>query len=52
MGIIQAFMHIPTIVILDEPMNALDAKSIEITKELILKFKERGLVIITSHLKR
>lgn len=51
MGLIQAFMHSPTVLILDEPMNALDAKSVELTKNLIRKHKEKGIVILTSHVK-
>ncbi|MGI1746973.1 ABC transporter ATP-binding protein, partial [Streptococcus uberis] len=48
---IQAFMDNPDILILDEPMNALDEKSVAITKMLIKKQKEKGLVIMTSHYK-
>lgn len=51
MVIIQAFMDNPDILILDEPMNALDEKSVAITKMLIKKQKEKGLVIMTSHYK-
>ncbi|MFI3614755.1 ATP-binding cassette domain-containing protein [Streptococcus uberis] len=51
MVIIQAFMDNPDILILDEPMNALDEKSLAITKMLIKKQKEKGLVIMTSHYK-
>ncbi|CAM4121103.1 ABC transporter ATP-binding protein [Streptococcus penaeicida] len=49
MLLIQAFMDNPEILILDEPMNALDTKSVDITKELIRKHKEKGFVIMTSH---
>ncbi|WP_309484795.1 ABC transporter ATP-binding protein [Streptococcus porcinus] len=49
MLLIQAFMDNPHLLILDEPMNALDIKSADITKELIRKHKEKGLVIMTSH---
>ncbi len=51
MLLIQAFMDNPEILILDEPMNALDEKSVAITKMLIKKQKEKGLVIMTSHYK-
>ncbi|MCR4253366.1 ABC transporter ATP-binding protein [Streptococcus uberis] len=51
MLLIQAFMDNPDILILDEPMNALDEKSVAITKMLIQKQKEKGLVIMTSHYK-
>ncbi len=49
MLLIQAFMDNPKLLILDEPMNALDIKSVDITKELIRKHKEKGFVIMTSH---
>lgn len=38
------------IVLLDEPTNALDPKSVEIMKEVLLEEKEKGrLIIISSH---
>lgn len=49
MALIQAFMHKPSVLILDEPMNALDEKSVELTRQLILEHKQKGLAIITSH---
>ncbi|KHD46110.1 ABC transporter ATP-binding protein [Streptococcus hongkongensis] len=51
MVLIQAFMDYPDILLLDEPMNALDEKSVDTTKKLILEHKQKGLVIITSHYK-
>lgn len=51
MGVIQAFMHTPHLLILDEPMNALDKVSVEKTKALIREHKKNGLVIMTSHQK-
>lgn len=51
MALIQAFMDFPKILLLDEPMNALDEKSVAITQQLILKHRKKGLVILTSHLK-
>lgn len=50
LGLIQAFMDNPEILILDEPMNALDVKSVEITRALLLEHKKVGLVVITSHI--
>lgn len=32
MGLIQAFMHNPTVLILDEPMNVLDVKRLNLQK--------------------
>lgn len=51
LGLIQAFMHNPSVFILDEPFNALDKKSIKILQDLLLKKKEEGkLVIISTHI--
>lgn len=52
MALIQAFIHEPEILLLDEPMNALDQASVAITKQIILSYlkKEKGLVILTSHI--
>lgn len=49
MVLIQAFMDYPEILLLDEPMNGLDEKSVNITKQLIMKHKQNGLVIMISH---
>ena len=52
MALIQAFIAEPSILFLDEPMNALDEKSVRLTKQVILSYlkKENGLVILTSHI--
>ena len=52
MALIQAFISSPSILFLDEPMNALDEKSVRLTKQVILSYlkKENGLVILTSHI--
>ena len=46
MALIQAFIAEPSILFLDEPMNALDEKSVRLTKQVILSYlkKENGLV--------
>ena len=50
LGIAAAIMEEPDIVILDEPFNALDAETAENVKELIIKEKQRGaLVILACH---
>lgn len=50
LAIAQAIMEKPEIIILDEPTNALDEESVEIFRDIILKEKERGaLVLIASH---
>lgn len=48
LGIAAAIMESPELIILDEPFNALDEKSVGIVKELILKEKERGALIILA----
>jgi ABC-2 type transport system ATP-binding protein len=49
-GIIQAIMENQKLLILDEPFNALDEKSSDTLKELILQFKSNDkLIILTSH---
>ena len=50
LGIAAAIMEEPDIVILDEPFNALDAETAEKVKDLIIKEKQRGaLVILACH---
>lgn len=50
LGIAQAIMENPDIVILDEPMNGLDTSGIAIIRELILGLKSQGkLIILSSH---
>ena len=49
-GIIQALMEEPKLLILDEPFNTLDEESVIILKDILIKFKQQGaLIIITSH---
>ena len=47
-GIIAAIMEHPDLIILDEPINALDEKTVSIVKELLLEHKKRGALIIIS----
>lgn len=50
LAIAQAIFEKPELLLLDEPTNALDEESIEIIRELLLKFKENGTtIIIASH---
>ncbi len=50
LGIAAALMEQPDLLILDEPFNALDEKSAKKIRELILREKERGtLVILACH---
>jgi ABC-2 type transport system ATP-binding protein len=50
LGIAQAIMEDPQIIILDEPMNGLDNLGVQHFRELLLNLKKEGkLIIITSH---
>lgn len=50
LGLCMAFMEDPELVLLDEPMNALDEKAVNDLKDLILKKEKEGkLIIIASH---
>ena len=50
LGIAQAIMEKPEILILDEPMNALDKNGVEEMRRLFLKMKSEGkLILLTSH---
>lgn len=52
LGIAQALMENPDILILDEPMNALDNNGVEEMRTVLLKMKEQGkLIIIASHVR-
>jgi len=52
-GIIQAIMEEPELLILDEPFNALDEQSVLKLRQILLKKKNEGkLIIITSHNKK
>jgi ABC-type multidrug transport system ATPase subunit len=52
LGIAQALLHDPTLIILDEPTNGLDPRGMREIRELVVKLnKERGMtVIFSSHL--
>ena len=50
LGIAQAIMEDPDLIILDEPMNGLDKYGIKLVKDLLLKLKEQGkTILISSH---
>lgn len=50
LGIAQAIMEDPEILILDEPMNALDLDSVKKIRNLLLELKEKGkTILIASH---
>ena len=48
LGIAQAIMENPNLIILDEPMNGLEKKGIEDVKELLLKLKGDGKTILMA----
>lgn len=50
LGLAQALMENPSILLLDEPMNGLDNEGVEEIRKLLLNLKEQGkLIIIASH---
>ncbi|MCI9370395.1 MAG: ATP-binding cassette domain-containing protein [Lachnospiraceae bacterium] len=48
LGIAAAIMEKPDIIILDEPINALDSETAEKIKNIIIREKERGAIIILA----
>lgn len=48
LGIAAAIMEQPQIIILDEPVNALDSETADKIKQIILREKERGAIIILA----
>lgn len=52
LGIIQVLMEDPPIMIFDEPLNGIDEKSANIVRDILLKEKENGkLILISTHIK-
>lgn len=52
LGIAQALMENPDILILDEPMNALDNVGVDYMRKVFLRMKEEGkMIIIASHIR-
>ena len=49
LGIAQAIMEDPSILILDEPFNGLDKKGVAEMRELIESFKGEKTIILASH---
>ena len=52
LGIAQAIMENPDILLLDEPFNGLDNESVLLIKKMLLEFKKNGkTIIIATHIK-
>ena len=52
LGIAQVLMENPDVLILDEPFNGLDEESTKNIREILLKEKEQGkLIILATHIK-
>ena len=50
LGIAQAMMENPDILILDEPMNGLDKNGVEDIRKLLLRFRDEGkTILLVSH---
>lgn len=50
LGIAQAIMESPELLILDEPMNGLDKQSIEEMRQLLIALREEGkTILLASH---
>ncbi|MBV1861003.1 MAG: ABC transporter ATP-binding protein [Nannocystaceae bacterium] len=49
-GIAQAIIHRPEVVILDEPISGLDPQQIVEMREVVRSLKERATVLISSHI--
>ena len=50
LGIAQAIMEDPSLIILDEPFNGLDKHGVEEMREYFLSLKKKGkTILLTSH---
>jgi ABC-2 type transport system ATP-binding protein len=49
-GVAQALLHQPEILILDEPTNGLDPGQIEHMRELIRDLRKNGTIIVSTHI--
>ncbi|MEC4693408.1 MULTISPECIES: ATP-binding cassette domain-containing protein [Bacillus cereus group] len=51
LGIAQAIMENPDILILDEPMNGLDSQGVSSIRDLLLQLKNKGVtILLASHI--
>jgi len=52
LGIAQAIMEKPQLIVLDEPSNSLDEEGVGLVRNILLEEKERGAtILIASHIK-
>ncbi|NYE57103.1 ABC transporter ATP-binding protein [Carboxydothermus ferrireducens] len=52
LGIAQAIMEKPQLLVLDEPTNSLDEEGVKLIRNILLEEKERGAtILIASHIK-
>ena len=50
LGLAQAIMENPSVLILDEPMNGLDQKGVQEIRRLLLSLRARDkIILIASH---
>lgn len=50
LGIAQAILKKPKLILLDEPTNGIDSDGIQILEELLWRLKEAGsIIVVTSH---
>lgn len=50
LGLIQAFIHNPKVLILDEPFNALDKESLKNTENYLKEIKKDIIIILSTHI--
>ncbi len=49
-GLAQAIVHRPEVLVLDEPTNGLDPVQIQTIRELIVELSERATIILSTHI--
>lgn len=51
LGLVQALMENPEILVLDEPMNALEEESVVKLRNLLMELKQEKIILLASHIK-